>query len=244
MFISNSFMTNISYTKDLSDRKGIKEAYELGLAESGLADVISTKYVSFAADYLFDVKSQKGRLFTLLRHPVEQVIMSYHHFLNHHKSSEVYTLQQYIASPYMKRNWLTHFLSTLNNLEDSANAQSLNLAKEILRKKCVVGVYENLEQSIELFVDYFGWVVDTSSEAITDQKQCIPEAIEHSQDATNVFFMKIIKKKYDIEYGGDIYNSIVAKNDLDMELYWYAYDLHKAQVAQMNPSSSSEQRRN
>ena len=202
-----------------------------------MADVISTKYVSFAADYLFDVGDQKGRLFTLLRHPVEQAIMSYHHFLSNQKSSEL-TLQQYIASPYLKENWLTHFLSTLNNLEDSVTIESLDVAKEILRRKCLVGVYENMEESIELFVDYFGWAADTSLEVITGQKQCTAEAVDHSLDATNGFYEKIIKLKYDIEYGSDIYETIVAKNDLDMELYWYAYDLHKAQVAQMKSSLS------
>ena len=163
--------------------------------------------------------------------------MSYHHFLSNQKSSEL-TLQQYIASPYMKENWLTHFLSTLNNLEDSVNIESLNFAKEILRRKCVVGVYENLEESVELFVDYFGWATDTSLEVITRQNQCIAEVTDRSRDTTNSFYKKIIKQKYDIEYGSDIYDTIVAKNDLDMELYWYAYDLHKAQVAQMKASLS------
>jgi hypothetical protein len=67
----------ISFFSDLPHREGIDKASLLGLTEAGLADIISSKYINYATSRLLDGDTHKGRLFTILRHPVDQTIISY-----------------------------------------------------------------------------------------------------------------------------------------------------------------------
>ncbi len=155
------------------------------------------------------------------------------------------TLQEYIESPYMdqNRNWLTRFLvsnrdSNVNvhvsdNLNDrpvDLDREHLNLAKEILRTKCLVGLYELLDESVELFTAYFGgW--DRARDTTKDMElneECVSNHINDSFKKTEEIHEKLIYQKYNIKYGSDIYNDIVRQNEYDMDLYWYAFDLQKA----------------
>ena len=64
-------------------------------------------------------------------------------------------------------------------------------------------------------------------------------------DSPAYFTEEFFQKLKALDYPKNLLTiTIVAKNDLDMELYWYAYDLHKAQVAQMNSPIPFDERRN
>lgn len=213
----------ITLTEDLSKRGGIRTAAELGLFDSGLADVISSKRMLFAAAELFD-ESHQGRAFALLRHPVDQAIQSYNNFLQTESNSgESLTLQQFVSSPFMKSNWLTETLSTLTEVVEPIDGNHLSYAKEMLRRKFIVGLNDELEQSMRLFVNYFRWYENTD-------QNCASKEIAGHYNMDESFYKKVLETRYDVEVGSNIYEAIVAKNQHDIELYWYAYDLHMAQL--------------
>jgi hypothetical protein len=218
----NSFLTI-----DLSKRGGIKKAAELGLFDSGLADIISSKRMLFATAELFD-SSRQGRAFALLRHPVDQAIQSYNSFLQSESNSgESLTLQQFVSSPFMKSNWLTETLSTVTEVVEQIDGNHLNYAKELLRKKFIVGLNDELEQSIRLFVNYFRWYENAD-------QNCASKIIAGHRNMDESFYKKVLESKYDVEVGSNIYEAIVAKNQYDIELYWYAFDLHMAQLKMLD----------
>ena len=206
----------------------------MGLVESRSADIIASQHLNFASSKLFNGNDNyRGRLFTVLRHPVDQVIVSYYNFINtsNARAIEKMTLQQYISSPHMQQNWLTHLLSNQSFLGGPVDEDDLNLAKEILRKKCLIGLSEKLDQSVDMFAKYFGW---NEGLLVGETKQCAAKLINQSLEKTNSIYSKLVDQKYKVEYGSEIYNSIVLKNEIDIELYWYAYDLHMAQLMQVN----------
>lgn len=55
----------------------MERAKKLGLAQSGLADLIVTTYV-YEANDLFDTQ-HRGRLFSVFRHPVDRAISMFHY---------------------------------------------------------------------------------------------------------------------------------------------------------------------
>jgi hypothetical protein len=164
-----------------------------------------------------------------LRHPVDQTIISYYDFINN--SDEGLTLQEYLGSPYMQHNPLTRLLSNVSDLKkENVDITNLNLAKEVLRRKCLVGIYELLDQSIELFRKYFDWHGNRSSKEINTD-ECVTGFINDSIQETELTYKKLDDQKYNVEYDSDIYNAIVTNNQFDMELYWYAFDLHMGQIS-------------
>jgi len=222
---------------DLSEREGIKHAAGLGLAQSGLADVISSKYINYAVITLFENSDQKGRLFTMLRHPVDRTIMSYTRFIDN-TSDELkdMTLQQYVESPYVESNWLTHILTKEGDPKAALVEEDLRIAKEVLRRKYIVGLYEEMENSFELFKGFFGW---ESSETDIAIKQCSDKYINASLKKTHAMY-KRLESTFDIAQDSDIYQAIVDRNQFDLRLFWYAVDLHNAQYSLINNIQSTQ----
>ena len=63
---------------DTTKPGGIQRAHNLGLAESGLADVVVTARFVTAVEGIFS-PVYKGRMFTLLRHPVDRAISMFYY---------------------------------------------------------------------------------------------------------------------------------------------------------------------
>jgi hypothetical protein len=87
------YLTSIPLFLDLSDSIGIQQAADLGLSESGLADIISSPNINIAASQLLDGVGHKGALFTFIRHPVDCTIVSYYQYHQKDNSNTPMTLQ-------------------------------------------------------------------------------------------------------------------------------------------------------
>lgn len=209
---------------DLSTDEGIESAARKGLIQSKLADVIVSNQVRLPTSTLFDRKHE-GRFFTALRHPIDRCISEYHYVISTTTDPDVkkMSLIECAESPNMDKDWITRFL--INKRQVPLVHEDLQLAKEILRKKCLIGLHENVERSMDLFEQYFGWTSKNRREKDAN-KNCksVILDIEHNR-ARDAY-----RDVGDVTKGSEIYNKLVELNSFDMKLYWYAYDLFEEQL--------------
>jgi len=207
---------------DLSTIEGIGKAGVEGLAKSRLADVIVSNHVHLIASTLFDA-SHKGRLFTALKHPVDRCISEYYHILPTFDGihTKEMNLEEFVSSKFSDKDWMTRFLIGKRNGE--LVPEDLQLAKEILRRRCLIGLHDRIEQSIHLFENYFGWTAEGKNAG--NYHRCKQEVISNEKAHAREIFGRIGK----VEKGDVVYEKIVNLNKYDMELYWYAHDLFEKQ---------------
>lgn len=221
---------------DLSYPPGIDRAGNLGLVSSGLADVLCTYHLNYASVHLFNQDVQ-GRLFVLVRHPVDRSIADYYSLISETDDPVVanMTLDDYTKSSIQESNWLVRFLT--NHRQSQLGREHLELAKEILRTKSVVGIYDELKESMRLFEKYFKWnhIIDKGpftrqgyevceNEIIRIENSRGKEAHDKTQDIMN-------------SQGDTIYYRLIESNAFDVELYWYAKQLFKEQQTWIESSS-------
>lgn len=215
---------------DLSTRQGIENAADQGLIESGLADVIVSNHLHFTTSTLFDSR-HKGRLFTALRHPVDRAITEYHYVVSTSKDFYVKTmsLKEFVSSELTDKNWVTRFL--INKRQVPLVQEDLQLAKEILRRRCLVGLHEKIELSINLFEQYFGWTAIKLRTSENFHDSCKHEIMMLEESRARDIYAHV----KDIDAA--VYEKIVKLNDFDMELYWYAHDLFEDQQSWFGSNS-------
>jgi len=218
-YVRDSEFVNV----DLSTTDGIEHAADKGLAESGLADVYVSNHVHFTTTALFG-ESHKGRLFTALRHPVDRALNEYQYVTSNSRDPNVksMSLEEFVISRYMDKDWMTRFL--INKRQVPLVREDIELAKEILRRRCVVGLHEDIEGSADLFENYFDWKFDTTTGKKAHSK-CLERVVLTEQERAWSLYSDV----GNIERGSQVYNTIAALNKFDMELYWYGNDLFEEQ---------------
>jgi len=210
---------------DLTTKEGIDSAVSLGLPSSDLSyNSMVTPLLYHGAENLLG--QSKGRLFTLLRHPIERAIMVYYSFVSSTSDPELtnMNLEQYASSQYAEENWMVRRMT--NNLQiEGKDVTEVDLlkAKEILRQKCIIGLYSKMDESISRFEKMFGWGAVTENQA-NSGKICHDKIISNIQQRDKTMAVGTI-----IEKGDNNYNLLLNKNKLDMDLYLYAVKLYAAQ---------------
>jgi len=142
---------------DTTTPSGLKRAQGMGLAQSKMADVIFTPYVPEAA-ILFD-SNHRGRFFTILREPVDRMISLYYYKRlatwehNYDPAIKDQTLEDFIQT--YGENWMVRTLTGC--MSGPLQLVHLNLAKEILRRKFLIGILDEKTESLRRFEEYFGW---------------------------------------------------------------------------------------
>ena len=123
------------------------------------------------------------------------------------------TLEQFALSEHLQDNFLTRTLS--RNRDAPLTHADLDVAKEVLKRKFVVGLYDDFEESVHRFEAFFGWKLTDSSSSCQS---------------------KIIQREMDLDYNDfdsipydSAYTAIAEKNREDLELYKYAEYLYKYQ---------------
>lgn len=205
---------------DTTTNSGIERAYSLRLAESGLADIVFSPQFNGTV-YLFN-KINQGRFFTIFRHPVQRSANMYHYFskakwdTRYNPYLQNITLDQFALSTYVENNYMTRLL--LNKPGGALSSHDLNTAKEIIRQKCLVGLYDKLEESIERFEKYFHW---TGIDNLNNDQDCVNRVLT------------IGYRKYDIaplvKQGSNTWDLLYQQNIYDVQLYEFARVLFKLQ---------------
>lgn len=203
--------------------EGIDRAAEKGLAQSNLVGSIASPFPYKAAS-LFS-SYQHGRTFTLLRHPAERANSFFHHIIkavgepNYEPLFGNINLEQY-ASMQEDRpefNYVTKILAGKATATSSQlTTDDLNIAKEFLRKKVVIGLLSDRAESLRRFELYFDWSYPEDK-----NKFCGEELFNWEKANAN--------EHPDILPGEPSWNLLLKRNSFDMDLYEYATNLFKEQ---------------
>ena len=213
---------------DTTTGEGIERASNLGLAQSHLANIIISPHFHNMATQIF-TPSSPGRMFALFRHPVDRAISMYYYLAkaswdpHYNPQLTSMSVEQYAKSQYIENNWLTRFL--VSKPGGKLNPGDMLMAKKIVKFKCLVGLYDDIETSMARFQRYFGWNVHDSEEKKADVVRCRSEKI--SQGDKNVLGHPTVRE------GSVAWKAIVRQNQYDMELYQYVKNLYKIQGEQI-----------
>lgn len=204
---------------DTSSLKGIAKAKNLNLANSGMVDAIIAWFV-YETSELFSPE-HRGKFFTVMRHPIERAAVLISNLQNN-KEAATYdpsfasmTIEDFVQAGKVDNNWMTRWLS--NKREGALTDENLYLAKEVLRKKFVIGLFSELEESMVHFEKYFRWQVINRT---------------HREKCVNMFIAEGKKMKPDERIpskGSKAYDALLDLNHMDMELYRYAQKLFQEQ---------------
>lgn len=210
---------------DTTSKKGIRRAKKLGLGEHRIVvDVMMSPRIHLFSSSIFS-SHYKGRLFALFRNPVDRAVSMYHYLSSaswdpmYNPKLKTMTIMDYANSPSVENNWMTRFL--INKPGGRLMKEDMLIAKEILRTKCLVGLFEEMENSMIRFQEYFGW----SQKAPLDQVSKCRTAVLAAGD-----------RRHDtplLEPGTKTYTALARVNKFDLELYEYARNLYKIQGEQI-----------
>jgi hypothetical protein len=213
---------------DFYNPQGIQTAKSLNVAASGKLDVLVSPYLHQSAS-LFTPANQ-GRLFTLLRHPVDRALSSYGNYLLVEKQAQSTPmgLLDYAKSNRIENNWMTRFLSgkMAGPLEDS----DLEMAKLLLKTKFIVGLLDQKEEFLQRLNMYFGWnganapALQKSKLDPTTRHQCIQQHLAAASPSN-----QFSSQKSPLVEGTTEHTLLLVQNSFDMQLYDYAKELFKEQ---------------
>ena len=204
----------------MSTLEGIERAKKLNLASSHKADVMISSRV-FEASIIFTPLNH-GRLFTIFRHPIERAVSLFYYTQDmiwrrgNVKDLMEISIEEYFKGGMGDDNWMTRFLANAKNkvLTDD----DLDVAKEVLRRKCVVGLLSEKGESMTRFMKYFGWDKLVRGEK---EQDCIDKMLDYAWPQKH--------RHEEVEEGSDIWDLIVQKNEYDLKLFDYAKTLFSAQ---------------
>ena len=231
---------------DTTTKDGIERAKVLSLGSSGMADVIYSSLLQDVSS-LFTTLNQ-GRMFVLIRHPIEREMARFRYLRRGQYERTKLTdwqrglLQdmsyvEYAESEFARDNWMTRELVNKRCIsgkgEDGECAplddEDVHTAKEILRRKAIIGLYSDIVGAVQHYGRYFGW--DNASKGGS------------FEDATMFCFQNHILEgmKKDALGGKDLdhndaiehseaYVALMEKNRFDFELFTYAQTLYTYQI--------------
>lgn len=195
-----------------------------------MADVI-VSYHFQEVSHLFDddtsssgssnKKKKKARFFTMLRHPVDRASSQFYFlqanqgFGNEELAS--YTIEQYAQSKFVDSNWMVRFLT--GKKSGDLNLDDLNMAKEILRKKFLIGLYEHYDESFDRFMNYFGWRLKGK-----DQQSCTDKLL-FSEEGNRIG----MNQHETFPRDHPTWNLLATVNNWDVRLFEYAQELFGVQ---------------
>lgn len=152
------------------------------------------------------------------------------------------TLEQYAKSRYIENNWVTRFL--VNKLGGKLFRTDVLLAKQIIKTKCLVGLYDDMEASMARFQRYFGWNAEVTDENKTSIVQCRMDAVRQGDKHVLGHPISVFKDVANtssnmtsslspimpvVRPGSIAWNAIVRMNIFDMELYEFVEKIYEMQ---------------
>ena len=206
---------------DTSTPQGIAHAKSLHLAQSRMANVAITPHVHEMGD-IFDPQ-HKGRLFAMIRHPIDRAVTMFYYLQratwepSYDPRLQDMTIEDYAKSDRVEENWMTRFLT--GKKTEPLGPHDVVLAREILRRKFVVGLLSRTDESVKRFIDVMGW--DTSK---PERMECINNLVHNGMNR---------HEHPPIERGSDVWDKLMEYNKYDMELYIYAVQLFQEQFSSL-----------
>lgn len=206
---------------DTTTVDGLKRAATMGLAESHMAQMITSSYLK-ESGALFDLYHQ-GRAFIIMRQPVERAVSMYYYRTQGENAilDSSITIEDYAQGNGIENNWLTRFL--VNKMEGELAKEHLEQAKEILKEKFMVGFIDDSKETIHRLMKYFGWKYDEDETKKMDQEDCISNLLSQGSNQ-NPNGYEMPKK------GSQAYALITWQTQFDKRLYDFAKELFDEQT--------------
>jgi hypothetical protein len=146
---------------DVTSHEGLEHARRMGLAESAMADVIIAGSVVHLSS-IFNTHN-KARMFTLMRNPIERVTSSFYYIQvatwerQYKPFLKDWTILQYINSEHHVDNSMVRTLVGKRSSKLTLSSKDLTNAKEIMARKCLVGLTSNYQETVQRFKKFFDW---------------------------------------------------------------------------------------
>jgi hypothetical protein len=160
-------------------------------------------------------------MFTIMRDPIERAVSLFHYLSiadwepTYSPSLATMSIEMWARSnDRIEYNWVTRFLS--NNLKGDLTQNDLDVAKEILRKKCLIGFLEAKEESMMRLQKYFNWEMKDYK-----TRECAERILDWGWSNKH--------SHPQVDYDSPTYELLVKNNIYDLELYEYAKELFQAQ---------------
>jgi hypothetical protein len=215
---------------DTSTIAGISRAKDFGIVENHMVDVVTSSHLHEGSTLLTEM--HKGRLFVLMRHPVDTAISLFFYLgratweSTHKQEFNNMTLYEYATledQGLRVDNWMTRYLS--RKLKGPLDENDIQLAKDIISQKALIGLTEDYEESLKRFDSFHGlgtWP--------KNGKNCVDEHI-HAKANLN---------KHQ-SFGNDTkeWKALAAANKADIEVFEFAQTIYVKQGEWIKLHSSS-----
>lgn len=210
---------------DPCNPEGIAKAKSYNAMTGGLVDVLVTQRLEDSAQLFTSVN--RGRLFAMLRHPIKRAADQFYYrqratWDNFDPTLAQMSIDEFASSDRLIENFMVRSLVGKASLD--VNQADVDLAKDILRRKFIIGIAEPtwFDLSVVRFEKYFGWWED--KEVLTNHtvNYCHHHEITNGNHFGN--HPKLLPRS-------QAYAKIAVRNWADLELFMYAKNtLYKQQA--------------
>mmetsp|Transcript_17997 Transcript_17997/g.51543 ORF Transcript_17997/g.51543 Transcript_17997/m.51543 type:complete len:207 (-) Transcript_17997:54-674(-) len=205
-----------------------------------MVDVIFT--MQFASVVPIFSQDFQARLFTLFRHPIDRAVSQFYYLQDatwertYSPETKGWSVQQYAESHYADDNWVVRQLVNKPDWNMELYKEDLQLAKDILQEKFVIGLITEMEESKDRFDKYFGFGFEEE-----DADDCVAQVLglpsakndEETQTTNSHPHPKVLPDTPEWE-------ALLKINRLDLELYDYAVALFEVQAVLFEDSEEDE----
>ncbi|GFH51283.1 hypothetical protein CTEN210_07760 [Chaetoceros tenuissimus] len=207
---------------DISTSQGIQRAVNMGFARQNVADVAISSLLHDSAP-LFDV-TRKGKIFTMFRHPVDRMVSMFYFMQdNVWKKPTTFnaelaniSIENFFVKSLGENNWHVRYLT--NQLTKAfVDENDFKLAKEIMRRKVLVGLLSDKDESFARFSKQFKW-----SSSDPQVNECQTRKLQWDWSLRNPHEVEALE-------GNRLWELISGQNKYDMQLYEYAKVLFEEQ---------------
>jgi len=219
---------NYHVNVDISILPGIMHAAQLDLIPSHIAQIAFSPLLHESATYLFSPR-YKGQMFAMFRHPVDRVISLFYYLRSadweptYNPALRNMTLREYAESELAESNFMVRAL--VDKMEGALSGHDLELAKEILKRKCVIGLMDRWDASMDRFDFFFNFQSDGARHE--QARQCRKSLRDKGGSNTH--------KHPAISHTSAAYLELERKNSLDLQLYEYIQKLYVEQESITKP---------
>jgi hypothetical protein len=139
---------------DTTIKEGIDRAGKMGLVQSHKSDLIFTMEPAYAGEKLYD-EDNKGRFLALFRHPVDRALSMFYYLQTatwertYRPEWKNMTVLEWANLPNFEEDYMVHKL--VNKLGEEVTEIDLIIAKELVRQRFIVGLMEDMEESVRRF---------------------------------------------------------------------------------------------
>lgn len=153
----------------------------------------------------------------MMRHPVDRAVSLFHFQISHDKNHtagahdiDLFSLTKWAHSSQHESNWVTRRLANVG--DGDLLPIHLEIAKEVLRRFCIIGLLESKYESMNRILQYLNLRFDS------DQSIVCKDRILHWGWKNKITYLKVPEES-------PVYTTLANLNSYDMELYEFAQRL-------------------